>query len=79
MSDQNNNLLNMTETQRLRYDILGLMMKGAGYAALLCIALWAFVYVWVAIGWLLPPESKEAQDPTPLGSVLELVQSLPFA
>ncbi|MEM1236077.1 MAG: RC-LH1 core complex protein PufX [Pseudomonadota bacterium] len=78
MSDQNN-ILGMTERQRLRYDILGLMMKGAGYAALAVIAVWAFVYVFVVISWFLPAESKEAQDPTPLSSIIEVIPSLPFA
>ncbi|MEO0485381.1 MAG: RC-LH1 core complex protein PufX [Pseudomonadota bacterium] len=79
MSDSHDNLLNMTETQRLRYDILGLMMKGAAYAALLVVAVWAFVYVIYLVGLLLPPESKEAVDPTPLSFWLDAVQALPFA
>ena len=78
MADENN-MLGMNDTQRLRYDVLGLMMKGAGYAALAVIAIWAFVYIFVMIGWLLPPESKEAQDPTPLSSVVDVVPTLPFA
>ncbi|MEM6277613.1 MAG: RC-LH1 core complex protein PufX [Pseudomonadota bacterium] len=78
MSDKEN-LLNMTETQRLRYDILGLMMKGAGYAAGLVLAVWAFIYVIYLVGLLLPAESKEAADPTPLGFYLEALQGLPFA
>ena len=73
------NLLNMTETARLRTDILGLMLKGAAYAALVVIAIWAFIYVIYLVGLLLPPESKEAQDPTPLSFLMEAVQVLPVA
>ncbi|MEL7301393.1 MAG: RC-LH1 core complex protein PufX [Pseudomonadota bacterium] len=79
MADDNNNLLGMSETQRMRYDILGLMMKGAAYAALLLIACWAFVYVFVIISWFLPPESQEAQDPTPLSFELSVIEALPVA
>ncbi|MEO0665169.1 MAG: RC-LH1 core complex protein PufX [Pseudomonadota bacterium] len=79
MADEKNNLLGMTETQRMRYDILGLMMKGAAYAALLLIAAWAFVYVFVVISWFLPPESQEAQDPTPLSYELLELEALPYA
>ena len=79
MSDHNDNMLNMSETQRLRYDILGLMMKGAAYAALLIVAVWAFIYLIYLVGQLLPPESKEAIDPTPLSFWLDAVQALPIA
>ena len=79
MADENNNMLGMTETQRLRMDILGLMLKGASYAALLVIGLWLFVYVFVIIGWFLPEDSKFAPDPTPLSSVVEMIDTRPLA
>ena len=76
---EKNNLLDMSETQRLRMDVLGLMLKGAGYAAILCIAVWAFIYVFYLIGLLLPPESKEAIDPTPIGFWIESIKTAVFA
>ncbi|MEM9853798.1 MAG: RC-LH1 core complex protein PufX [Pseudomonadota bacterium] len=76
---ENNNMLNMSETSRLRMDVLGLMLKGAGYAALFVIAVWAFVYVFVVISWFLPEESQNAADPTPLSFWLETVTTLPLA
>jgi len=79
MADENNNMLGMSETQRLRMDILGLMLKGASYAALLVIGAWLFVYVFVIIGWFLPEDSKFAPDPTPLSSVIETVEANPIA
>ena len=50
-------------TFRLRADVLALMLKGAGYAALFCIVVGVFLAVTIWIGGLLPPESKEAPDP----------------
>ncbi|MEL6607323.1 MAG: RC-LH1 core complex protein PufX [Pseudomonadota bacterium] len=79
MSEKSNSMLGTTETFRLRMDVLGLMLKGAGYAALFVIGVWLFVYVIHLVGKLLPPESKEASDPTPLSFWLDAVQSLPFA
>lgn len=55
---------------RLTADVFLLMMKGAGYAALFCIVVGALIWITVGIGSLLPPESKEAPDPTPLSLVV---------
>ena len=79
MSSDKENILSMSETQRLRYDVLGLMMKGAGYAAAFVLFIWAVIYVIYLVGLLLPPESKEAADPTPLSFYLEALQTLPIA
>ncbi|KIN75492.1 RC-LH1 core complex protein PufX [Sulfitobacter guttiformis] len=57
-------------TFRLRADVLTLMLKGAGYAAVFCLVVGAFLAVTIWIGGLLPAESKEAPDPTPLSFVL---------
>lgn len=65
MTDKN--MLDLSDRTRLVYDVLGLMMKGAGYAAAVILAVWAVIYVIYLVGLLLPPESKEAVDPTPLG------------
>ena len=78
MSDENN-MLGTSDTFRLRMDVLGLMLKGAAYAALLVIGLWVFVYVFVLIGKLLPEDSKFAPDPTPLSSWTETLDTAPIA
>ena len=57
-------------TFRLRADVLSLMLKGAGYAAAFCIAVGVILGATIWVGGLLPPESKEAPDPTPLSYVL---------
>jgi hypothetical protein len=57
-------------SSRLRADVLALMLKGAGYAAVFCIVVGVFLAVTIWIGQALPPESKEAPDPTPLSYVL---------
>ena len=65
MSDENLLAINNKRT-RLSFDILGLMMKGAGYAALAVIAVSLVIYLIYVIGLHLPAESREAVDPTPL-------------
>lgn len=57
-------------TFRLRADVLSLMLKGAGYAAVFCLVVGFFIAATIWIGKALPPESKEAPDPTPLSLVL---------
>ncbi|MGX9355056.1 RC-LH1 core complex protein PufX [Roseobacteraceae bacterium S113] len=41
------------------------MLTGAFFASLVLIGPGIFIYVLYLIGTLLPPESKEADDPTP--------------
>jgi hypothetical protein len=65
MSDNNDFLRTRTGDFRLRADVTALVLKGAGYAALFCIAVGLFVWVLYAIGQLLPEESRETPDPTP--------------
>ena len=65
MSDENN-YLNTNRTFQLRMDVLGLMLKGAAYAAIFILGAWLFVTIFVLIGKALPEQSKEALDPTPL-------------
>lgn len=50
---------------RLRADVLALMLKGAGYAALACLAIWLVLSVIMWVGQALPDESRETEDPTP--------------
>ena len=65
MSDNNDYLRTSGGDFRLRADVLALMLKGAGYAALFCVVVGFLVWITYAIGQLLPEQSKEADDPTP--------------
>ena len=65
MSDNNDYLRTGDGDFRLRADVLALMLKGAGYAALACVAVGFLIWAIYGIGQLLPEQSKEADDPTP--------------
>ena len=51
--------------QSVRNNIATQMGKGAAVAAVVFFGPVVFIYVLYLIGTLLPPESKEAVDPTP--------------
>lgn len=78
MSDNNNPIghdyLGTADNPKLRLsgDVLILMLKGAGYAAVFCLATWFSIWVLYAIGLQLPAESREAEDPTPFSFELRL-------
>lgn len=65
MTDNQDYLRTGDRTFRLRADVFLLMMKGAGYAALFCLAVGFTIWAIYAIGLLLPDEAREADDPTP--------------
>lgn len=71
--DDQKNILSMDDKTRLSADITYLMLKGAGYAALLVLGIWLTIAVIAAIGKALPPESQEAADPSPWSS-LEILE-----
>ncbi|MEQ3728436.1 MAG: RC-LH1 core complex protein PufX [Tateyamaria sp.] len=66
MSD-NHDYLGTADNRKLRLsgDVLMLMLKGAGYAAILCLALWFTLAAIHWVGLLLPEDSKFRPDPTP--------------
>ena len=70
MSDHNDYLRTGNRNFRLTADVLALMLKGAGYAALFCLAVLIIGWVFVAIARLLPEESKQAPDPTPNSALI---------
>jgi hypothetical protein len=74
MSDNHDYLGTSDNTFRLRADVLALMLKGAGYAAVFCIVVGVFLAVTIWIGGLLPAESKEAPDPS-LGYMFTVEQT----
>ena len=47
----------------LRFWILAKMTTGAMYGALVFVGVLAFIFIFIIIGGLLPPASKEAPDP----------------
>lgn len=59
---------------RLSAEVLLLMMKGAGYALVFCLAVWFCIAVLAAIGRILPEESRETSDPTPYSFYLSAPQ-----
>ncbi|MGB3247149.1 MAG: RC-LH1 core complex protein PufX, partial [Sulfitobacter sp.] len=66
MSDNNDYLrTNSPNNFRLRADVLALMLKGAGYAAIFCLVIWFGLALIYGIGKLLPEESRDTPDPTP--------------
>ncbi|MBQ1203233.1 MAG: RC-LH1 core complex protein PufX [Loktanella sp.] len=60
---KNDNILEMNTKTRLTADITFLMLKGAGYAAIVVLAMWFFVAAFAAIGRALPEEARMAADP----------------
>jgi len=54
--------------QSLYQEGAALMAKGAGYGAAVFFGVMFFIFILIAIGALLPPESKEAPDPS-LGAI----------
>jgi hypothetical protein len=58
-----------SESARLRSWVLGQMLRGAGYAAILVFGVMFLIYAIYLVGLLLPPESKTA--PSPFGFVIE--------
>jgi len=69
MSDEKTNILGQSDRSRLFGDVTLLMLKGAGYACAVVVATWLVVAVIAAVGKALPPESRDAADPTPLSAV----------
>jgi hypothetical protein len=58
-----------SEAARLRSWVLGQMLRGAFYAAILFFGVLVLIYAIYLLGLLLPPESKTA--PSPYGFVIE--------
>ena len=73
--DDKHNILSLPERNRLTADITFLMLKGAGYAAIVVLLIWLVIAVIAGIGRALPPESRDAADPTPWSS-LQMPQDL---
>jgi len=67
----NHDYLGMSDVPnlRLKAEVLMLMLKGAGYAAVFTLGVVFFVLIFYWLGLLLPAESKEADDPS-YGSVI---------
>ncbi|APE45715.1 hypothetical protein BOO69_19370 (plasmid) [Sulfitobacter alexandrii] len=69
MSDNNDFLRTGSGNFRLRADVTALMLKGAGYAALVCVVVGLCLWLLAALGLLLPEQSRDTPDPTPYSDV----------
>ncbi|MCL3883078.1 RC-LH1 core complex protein PufX [Marivita sp. GX14005] len=63
MSEHHDYLRTGDRKFRLTADITALMLKGAGYAALFCLAVLLAGWALLALSRLLPEDSKFAPDP----------------
>ncbi|WP_281968217.1 RC-LH1 core complex protein PufX [Roseovarius nanhaiticus] len=70
MTEQDDYLRTGSRNFRLTADVTALMLKGAGYAALFCFAIFLIGWVFVFVAGLLPEDSKLAPDPTPTSSLV---------
>ena len=63
----NNDYLHSGDDRNLRLsgEVLILMLKGAGYAAVTCLVVVIGIWAMYGIGLLLPEESRNTEDPTP--------------
>jgi len=72
MSDEHINLLGDTsQRQRLFGEALILSLRGAAIGAAIFFGIGIFFWLIAVVGSLLPPESKEALDPTPWSYIIE--------
>ncbi|MBS1301960.1 RC-LH1 core complex protein PufX [Loktanella sp. SALINAS62] len=67
-SNDNSNLLGISSRSRLAGDVTMLMLRGAGYALVVVLAIWATIAIIAFVGRALPEESRQQPDPTPLSS-----------
>ena len=69
MSDNNDYLRTGSSDFRLKADVMALMLKGAGYAALVCFVFGLCLWLLASLGMILPEQSRETPDPTPYSHV----------
>ena len=72
-----NDILELGRKGQLSANIAFLMLKGAGYAAIVVVGIWLFIAVLAWIGTLLPPESRDTPDAVVrdrLGSVVQMIE-----
>ncbi len=67
MSDNHDYLGVNTSRMRLTADVLILMLKGAGYALLFCLSIWAIYAIFWVAGILLPDDRNFMPDPVNRG------------
>lgn len=67
---EHENILDISEKSRLTADITLLMLKGAGYAAIFCLAVWFIIAVIALIGKALPDDSRLTPDPINRSSLM---------
>ena len=69
MTDDDN-YLRSSRGFRISADVTALMLKGAGYAALVCFGVLLLGWGLLALSGVLPEASKEAADPMPEASLV---------
>lgn len=57
-------------TNALKGQVLMLQLKGAGYAAIVCLALVLGILAIAWVGRQLPDASRDAEDPTPFSMIM---------
>ena len=69
---ENHDYLRQGQTGRssLTADVTLLMLKGAGYAAVFCTAVWFLIGAAYWVGKMLPEASRDTPDPTPFSYIL---------
>ena len=61
--------MEVRDHKQLAYDITMLMLRGAGYACAVVLAICGFIVILALVGRALPEESRQQPDPTPLSSL----------
>ncbi len=59
----NDDMLRLGRRGQLSASVAFLMLKGAGYAAMLLLACWFFVAFFALVGRQLPDDSRDTPDP----------------
>lgn len=67
---KNDNILNMSEKNRLAADIMLMMLKGSGYAAVFVLAVWFVIAAMAFSDRILSEESRDTPDPINRASLL---------
>ena len=80
MSDDSKNYdLQIPDFTRRQLEVAWLMGKGAAIGAAIFVGIGVFIWLLILLGSVLPPESKEAADPTPWSYVIPVETSVSHA
>lgn len=71
--------LQIPEFTRRQLEVAWLMGKGAAMGAAIFVGVGVFIWLLILLGSVLPPDSKEAADPTPWSYVIPAEESATHA